>query len=724
MSGSYSIDDAKPSIGQSMPSGAIPCGACGGSNPAEAQFCAGCGHALYEPCVGCSKPVALSQSFCGSCGCDLVAAVKKKVGELESKITSAIQSAKERDFERARILLDTVLREKDYRFREIVSHARTVRDKIDAVAEQESETASERIEAAIAAYESANHAGVVELLGNLAPKLLTPKAAEILAQSKTLLEQLGDSQATLQEAFQKRDWATSGAILDRMLTLQPDDESVARLALKVGKKLVSKAQTLREGHKYRAAANLLDCVPSNARDDAYIALHDHIESIRWLSEQFAGEPFATPTLGRLAKSWLERSEGDPQALAVLKRLSKHIKEPKASSRELYPWFESATHSWIGGRVGMLAYPESVAAEQLPESRSAPGQFNVAIGLALQGLGLTRINEDFTTKKGLLSRLGRKKATGCWGIDIGASGLKSVYLKLDEDGQPRLRRCAYQPFETVLTRSVSDEKADEIIRAAVASFVEKNDTQNEPVWVSFPSRELVSRFVKLPPVNDKQAVQLFDREIESRIPLPLDEVVCVRSMAALPDDELATIGRPAFVSAAKKQFIERYLGGLQEAGLTVSGLQAPPIALANLVAFEFAEVLRFEGLEEDARDIKLPTVALADCGAETTTLLFVSSHSCWFWSFESGGEDFTRLIARTTQRTHAEAEKIKRDLSTLERPDTQYQPVEQKMEEMHGRVSKLILDTLNEHKEFDLRQTWCCGGGVRTHGWIRRILCKR
>ena len=280
MSGSYSIDDAKSSIGKSMPSGAIACGACGGSNPSEAQFCAGCGHTLYEPCSGCSKPVALSQSFCGNCGCDLIAAVKKKVGELEGKLTSAIRSAKERDFERARILVDAVLREKDYRFREIVSHARTAREKIDAVAEQEFETATERIDAAVAAHEKADHARVVELLGDLAPKLLTPEAAEILAQSKTLLEQLGDSQATLQEAFQKRDWATSGAILDRMLTLQPDDESVARLAQKVGKKLVSKAQTLREGHKYRAAANLLDCVPSNARDEAYIALHDHIESIQ------------------------------------------------------------------------------------------------------------------------------------------------------------------------------------------------------------------------------------------------------------------------------------------------------------------------------------------------------------------------------------------------------------------------------------------------------------
>lgn len=724
MSGSYSIDEAKVPTGRLSPSDSIQCGACGKTNPPEGQFCAACGHSLYEPCAGCTKPVSLSQAFCGNCGCDLVAATRGKIAELEAKIATAIKSAKQRDFEHARVMLDAVLREKDYRFREIVSQAETARKKINQVAEQEFGSATERIEQAIAAHEKGDAVKVVELLGGLAPKLLTPKAAEILAQSRTLLEQLGDSQSSLQEAFEKRDWATSGAILDRMLRLQPDDESVARLATKVGKKLISKAHTLRESHKYHAAASMLDCVPANARDDDYLRLHDYIESIRWLSDQFGGEPFATPTLGRLAKAWVERSSGDPQGLAILKRLSRHIKEPKDSSRELYPWFDSATHSWVGGRIGILAYPASVATEKLAESRSAPGQFNVAIGLALQGLGVARVGEDFTTKKGLLSRFGRKKATGCWGIDVGASGIKAVYLTLNEEGQIQLQRCCYQPFKSTLTRSVNEADTSKIIRNAIETFLEKTNLQQEPVWVSFPARELVSRFVKLPPVNDKQARHLFDREVESRIPLPLDEVVCVRWMAELPDDELATIGRPAFVSAAKKQFIDRYLANLEAAGLTVSGLQAAPIALINLVDHEFADQVQFDGLDEDAKDIKLPTVALADCGAETTTVLFVSSHSCWFWSFESGGEDFTRLIARATQTTHCDAERIKRDLSTLERPDVQYQTVEQKMDEMHGRISKLILDTLNEHKEFDLQQTWCCGGGVRTHGWIRRILCKR
>lgn len=724
MSSSYSVDETNASPRPASSTGGIKCGACSADNPAEGQFCASCGHGLYEPCVGCTKPVLLSQAFCTQCGCDLVAAVKKKKGELEEKIAVAVRATKERDFERARGLLQVVSRESDFRFAEVVSHAKTALKKVDAIASQESQSASTRIAAAEQAHRNGDAARVVELLGGLAPKLLTDSAKLMLQEARTLLEQLGDSQSALEEAFQKRDWATSGAILNRMLQLKPDDESVDRLAKKVGKKLVSKAQLLRETHKYRAAANLLDCVPSNARDEHYTELHDHIEAISWLSSQFTAEPFATPTLGRLAQKWVERSGGDPQGTAMLQRLGRRVKESKSSSRELYPWFDSAVHSWIGGRVGVLAYPTSVAADQCAEAKTAPGQYNVAIGLALQGLGLTRITDDFTSKKGLLSRLGKKKVARCWGVDLGASGLKAILLELDGEGRPKLSKCVYVPFDSTLTRSINETKAAELVRGSIETFLAENEVGQDPIWVSFPARELVSRFVKLPPVADKQAKQLFEREIESRIPLPLDEVATVQWMAPLPEDELIPIGRPAFVSAAKKQFVDRYLDQLQAAGLTVAGLQSTPIALANFAWYEFADEVNLEGVDENTKEVSLPTIALADCGAETTTLLFVSNHSCWFWSFESGGEDFTRLIARATQTTHSEAEKIKRNPAVLEHPETQYETVEQKMEEMHGRISKLVSDTLNEHKEFDLRQTWCCGGGVRAHGWIRRVICKR
>ncbi|PAY18056.1 hypothetical protein CKO51_18880 [Rhodopirellula sp. SM50] len=721
MSSSSPVDQITPSTSPTQPSGKMTCGACDATNPSGGQFCAGCGHALLEPCAQCSKPVLLTQSFCGNCGSDLIGSLSKRKRDLEAKIADAIDAAKERDFERSKGLLAVVTREKDYRFKDVITQATTAQQKIDRIAEQECGSASERIAAAQQAYESGDSARVVELLSALSPKLMTPEAERQLQQSRLLLQQLNDAEQSLQEAFQKRDWATSGAILDRLLELKPDDETVANLARKVGKKLVTKATTLHQNHKSTAAAEILQCVPAIARNQAYLDLHQTVERIGWLANQFSGEPFATPTLGRISKLWSEQSGGDPRAVKMLQRLSQQVKAARSTPRDLFAPLEVKPRSWVGGSLGILAFPTSIDLEDNAALRASPGQFNAAIGLALQGLGLGRFQDDFSPKKGLLKRLGRKKAERCWGLDIGASGIKAVCLELASDQRPRLAECHKFSFDAPLTRSTAESTLDESIRTAIATFMDQHDVESTPVWVSFPARELVSRFVKLPPIADKQVKGMFEKEVESRIPLPLDEVACVRWIAPLPEDELTAIGRPAFVSAAKKQFVDRYLENLSLAGLPVSGLQATPIALMNFAAFEFADQLELNQTEDRA-DAKLPTVALFDCGAEMTIAIIVSSVSCWFWAFESGGNEFTRLISRTTKTTHSEAETLKRNPASLEHPETQFEGVEHRIDEMRGRLSKLVNDQCQQHDEFDIQQTWCCGGGALTHGWVKRILC--
>ncbi|MCA9137693.1 MAG: hypothetical protein KDB00_13070 [Planctomycetales bacterium] len=722
MSGPIPVDEIKSPAAAPQQSGKIICGACNAGNPAGGQFCASCGHALYEPCGECTKPVLLSQSFCGSCGADLLAAVAKRKVSMEAKIAEAISATKERNFDRAKELLAVVAREKDFRFSDVVGNAKVAQKKIESIAVQESASASDRIAAAQEAYECGDSVRVVELLGTLSPNLLTPEATSNLKRSQTRLDQIADADKSLQEAFQKRDWAASGVIIDRMMELKPDDESISNLALKVGKKLISKAESLRESHKYGAAANLLECVPGNARNEAFSRLQGIVDRNVWLSGQFKDEPLATPTLGRLAKSWVEQSGGDPQATAMLNRISKRIREPKSTSRDLFPPLFGSCQSWVGGKVGVLAFPACIDAENEKQYRSLSGQFNVAIGLAMQGLGLGRIKEDFSPKKGLLKRLSRKKTERCWGLDVGASGLKAVCLEAVENGNPKLVECYKLAFDAPMLRGGTDSSVDDVIREGVEKFLSEHDVETTPVWVSFPARELVSRFVKLPPVADKQANVLFDKEVETRIPLPLDEVCCVRWIAPYPDDEKTTIGRPAFVSAAKKQFVDRYLENLGEAGLTVAGLQATPLALINFASREFADLFEAEP-GEDHFETKLPTVALFDCGAEMTIVLLISGASCWFWSFESGGNEFTRLLSRATTTTHSEAEKLKRNPASLERPDVQFEMVEARIEEMHGRLQKVVSDVLKEYEEFEIQQTWACGGGSLTHGWIKRILCE-
>ncbi|KAA5540981.1 hypothetical protein FYK55_18945 [Roseiconus nitratireducens] len=705
---------------------AISCGACGQSNPPAGQFCAKCGHTLYEPCGGCTKPVLLSQAFCGNCGRDLAVELKKTRQRFEANLADAIAAAKERDFDRAESLLALVIGQKDYRYSDLISNAKLAREKIKSIASQEVSNAGTTIEQAEQAHREGNPGRVIELLSPLPRKLLTERACEILEQSQTLVEQVVSGEKQLQSAIEKRDWESAGGLLDHLVELQPDNATYNRLAAKVGQKLLSKTAKLRDGHRYSAARRMLDAVPTGARGEDFEQLRKTVDRLAWLSTQFSGEPFVTPTLGRIAKKWSEEAPADSEAASTMQRIGKLIKQPRASTRDIYVPWQAARRSWLGGPLGFLAFPSCVDRKDDAAFRSAPGQLNVAIGLALQGLGRGRIGDDFKPKKGLLTRLGRKKSTVAWGVDIGSQGLRAVRLQTGADGKPFVADSHLEVFERPITRVVDEATADQTIRSAVEAFLEEKDVEDAPVWVSFPARELVSRFVQLPPVVDKQAKLLFQKEVESRIPLPLDEVADVRWIAEMPDEDTTILGRPAFVSAAKKTFVSRYLDNLEQAGLKVDGLQATPIALLNFSTVEFEDEFRPDVDQEQDREApnELPAVAVIDCGAETTTTLIVSAESCWFWSFESGGDDFTRLLSRATKKTHGEADQLKRNPALLSDPASDYAPVVKRMEELRGRLSKIVADFKRENDSLRIDHTWCCGGGARTHGWMKHVIANQ
>lgn len=115
---------------------------------------------------------------------------------------------------------------------------------------------------------------------------------------------------------------------------------------------------------------MLESVPVNSRDAEYETLRKQVDQVQWLSSQFVGEPFATPVLGRIAKRWVEKSDGSPDARAMLDLISRRIKEPRDSPRDLHPTLNGPTRSWIGGPVGVLAFPTCVRPANDADLRSA------------------------------------------------------------------------------------------------------------------------------------------------------------------------------------------------------------------------------------------------------------------------------------------------------------------------------------------------------------------
>src|ERR1051325_10690012 len=56
-----------------QPGGAMTCLHCQHANPADAQFCTGCGQPLARLCPACQTPNTLDSRFCKACGTSLTA---------------------------------------------------------------------------------------------------------------------------------------------------------------------------------------------------------------------------------------------------------------------------------------------------------------------------------------------------------------------------------------------------------------------------------------------------------------------------------------------------------------------------------------------------------------------------------------------------------------------------------------------------------------------------
>ncbi|WP_149495726.1 pilus assembly protein PilM [Roseiconus lacunae] len=731
---SLSPQDTLAGTNDSLPSGMVACGKCQTPNDANSQYCAGCGHTLYEKCKGCDKPVLLTQAFCGSCGQDLRAAIRRESQQFEDKLARAVEATKAADYDTARSLLSSVIAKKsDFRFTELVHNAEVALAKIERIASQLTSNAAESIVAAGNAFEQEDYKRVIALLSPIPERLLTDEARQFLEKSQLTIRQFDVSTSQLRKAIEARDYVVAGQHLDLLLDQQPDNQKYQRLAQQVGDKLRQKAERRLQQNRYRSAIDYLQSVPASARNDAYSKLVEQAEKLQWMSQQFSGEPFATPVLGRLAKRWNELAPEDTKAKEALATIAKRIKAERGDPRSLFAPRRLKTRSWIGGDLNVLAYPTVIKGCDHNEMQRAAAEFNVAIGLALQGLGEAPITDQFyQPKQGLLGRLRRKKTNRCWGFDLGGSAVHAICLqRSEEDGTIEVVDCFSKRFENVGAQLKSSDLQQAWIKESVEQFTEGRDLSEVPVWVSLRGRELVTRFVQLPPVSDKQAKLLFEREIEDRIPVELDEVEMVKWLCELPDEEQHTLGRPSFVAAAKKSHLEPFVASLESAGLPISGIQAAPIALLNFAATEFKELLNETTQGDDSPEANgrpsqhsIPAIAIVDGGAETTTVCFVSSRAYWFWTIESGGAEFTRLIARSSQKTHAEAEQLKRDVAQIDQPHLVMEPVERRLDELRSRLDKIVTDATKTTAPFHIMQTWCCGGGCKMHGWIKTILSEQ
>ena len=212
------------------------CGACKKNNPAEAKFCAGCGQSLVEPCIECSKPVLLTQEFCGSCGTNLKVELQKRIEKLNQLLGEAVEDAKESRFSEALSALNRICREKDYRLREVTDRAQQVRERVSHLEQEGTANAGSLLQRAVEAHEQRNPELAIELLEKIPANLLDDQAKQLLRECRGFVDQVTGLNVELQSAMESKDWKLMGAILTQLSTLVPENTNYKQISAKIAKK--------------------------------------------------------------------------------------------------------------------------------------------------------------------------------------------------------------------------------------------------------------------------------------------------------------------------------------------------------------------------------------------------------------------------------------------------------------------------------------------------------
>ncbi len=708
---------------------AAQCGACGQASTNDAKFCAGCGQSLFEACGGCGKQVLLTQKYCGSCGCNLEEALQKRLEEIGKWLAEAVTSAKSHRYDQSIFLLRRAANPADYRFAELASQAQAAVDKVVALRDRAVSSADALANKAKDAFERDLKVDAARYVQQIPEPLRSESSNRILANSLAALGQETSLISDLRASIKAMNWVVAGNLLQQAMELSPDDPQFRKIGVQVSGKLDKLSEKYFQTCDYSRAAECLQSIPDCFRGEEHESRQIKLDGIVWLSQQFDVEPFATATLGRLAVRFTKEAPHDESAAALVKQLAAQVKQKAETPRDPWAPWKASRQTWCGGRGGFLAYPQTVQFAADSQLRKVPGRFHVAIGLAAQGLGLGRVKENFVESKRLLGGFGRRKNNSVWGIDIASTGIRAVLLTRDAEGVLVIEQDYYRAFDAPTCRVGHAEDADETIRNSLATMSEEVELGDAPVWVNLSCSELITRFVRLPPLGDKQASAMLQVEAEQRIPLPIEELRLINWIAELGEDEVT--GRPASVSAARKTVVEKRLELCAEAGLKVSGMQADSLALVNFADVEFAQLWFDPDGADDASEAsfeafkeKVDSVLLLDAGASTTTLVIVSSEAFWFWNLESGGESLTKAIAGNAKTVAAEAEDKKLNPSALEDLGHQFARVEQRQDELRGRLEKMVAEATKENERFNIVQSWCFGGACLTHGWIRRVMLER
>ena len=222
------------------------------------------------------------------------------------------------------------------------------------------------------------------------------------------------------------------------------------------------------------------------------------------------------------------------------------------------------------------------------------------------------------------------------LNIGSQRISMAAFSPKKGGGLILKK--YQEIDILADPSAEGMRNAEV-RGAVAQLAKSLKTGKDKVRACVPGHSVITKFVKLPPIDSDDLTELVTMEAAQQIPFPLDDGAW--DWAAL---EGGGIEKEVLLVAIRQEVLDDISESVSGAGLSLKEVDSAPTALFNAFRYNYP-------------DVNEP-VLLVDIGAKSTELIYIEGQKLFIQGVNSPGTtgaSLTSAIAKEFGVSFAEAE---------------------------------------------------------------------
>lgn len=708
--------------------GLITCPECQRASPQDRKFCPGCGHALWEPCVKCGTLCAAGERFCGSCGTNLQSSLEQESGKVQSQLAQARDLFAHGHYAESQRILRALTKLENKRLAHLAEEAGRLAEQFRGEWTIRETTSVDSHAEAQAALETHRYDRAIELLESVTATLRTAAMNQLLDAARLCKQEIGTLTREIQVGLATQRHLEVLPKAERLLTLQPENESVRTLIAKIGQKLVKTAADHLARHRYDEAVQLLEQVPASGRDETFAKLHSEAAERLFLTTSLRQMPFCDKLLVGIVERLAKHAPEDEGTQRIQERMRQVLAAHAKRERPLAPpsWAKPPEKTPFDAPVDPLfGFRRLAGRDEMSLGGEAfvkhAAQFYVAAGLALQGLDKSGVKLNLATpdeQEGFLASLGgflgqENKITGAWGLDLSGYGLKAIKLSEDEaTGDVLIEAVEYIRPPLDAPRPSNESEARSFKQNLLREFhARRQPRPTDRICVGLPGSKILGRFIELPPIAPDKIADAVRYEAVHQIPFPLEQLDWgyhvlgdgTRSSAA---DEPVRV----LLVAAKQFHAREHRALFTEAGLTPHVLQSECVALHNLIVFDRLELDEFEDNS---------AVLTVDVGSDAANFVVSTLHDLFFRSINAGGNDLTAGLIRNFKLTYEQAEQVKRNPALAKRISKVYELFDPSFAEIADEIRR----TMGAYAAGPIRQIYGVGGGFQVPGLLRHLRLK-